>query len=106
MSDRLRAGARSDLLALAKVTFIKSRTARIFWENGFKTVGAIANAQVKDIVPVLLIAQPKKLRLEDEDDRKYEQKLMLKAEVICKSAERVWDQMIQQEMGESLEDLD
>jgi hypothetical protein len=26
-SDRLKAGARSDLLALAKITFIKSRTA-------------------------------------------------------------------------------
>lgn len=26
-SDRLKAGARADLLALAKITFIKSRTA-------------------------------------------------------------------------------
>jgi hypothetical protein len=26
-SDRLKAGARSDLLALAKITFVKSRTA-------------------------------------------------------------------------------
>lgn len=106
MSDRLRAGARSDLLALAQVTFIKSRTARIFWDNGFKTVGAIANAQVKDIVPVLLMAQPKKLRLGDEDDRKYQEKLRLKAEVICKSAGRVWDQMMQAEMDESLEGLE
>lgn len=106
MSDRLRAGARSNLLALAEVTFIKSRTARIFWENGFKTVGAIANAQIKDIVPVLLMAQPKKLRLGDEDDRKYQEKLRLKAEVICKSAGSVWDQMMQQEMDESLKSLE
>lgn len=53
-SDRLNAGAKSDLLALAKVTFIKSRTARVFYENGFKTVAAIANADPKELVPVLM----------------------------------------------------
>ncbi|KAK0119000.1 hypothetical protein ONS96_012073 [Cadophora gregata f. sp. sojae] len=53
-SDRLRAGAKADLLALAEITYIKSRTARVFWENGFKTVAAIAAADVKDIWPVLL----------------------------------------------------
>lgn len=53
-SDRLRAGARADLLALAKVTFIKSRTARVFWENGFRTVAALANADPKELVPILM----------------------------------------------------
>lgn len=47
-SDRLKAGAKSDLLALADITFIKSRTARIFWDNGYKTVGAIAGADSKE----------------------------------------------------------
>ena len=106
MSDRLRAGARADLLALAKVTFIKSRTARIFWENGFKSVGAIANAKVEDIVPVLVMAQPKKLRLAEDDETKYEEKLRAKAEVVSKSAGRVWDMMMQQEMDEGLEGLE
>jgi hypothetical protein len=27
----------------------------VFWENGFKTVAALANANIKDIVPVLLM---------------------------------------------------
>jgi hypothetical protein len=54
MSDRFKAGARADLLALAEVTFVKSRTARIFWDNGYKSVGAIAAADVKDLVPILL----------------------------------------------------
>jgi hypothetical protein len=50
-------GAKSDLLALAQVSFIKSRTARIFWENGFKTVAALAAADVKDILPILLMVR-------------------------------------------------
>lgn len=53
-SDRLKAGARSDLLALSKITFIKSRTARVFYENGFKSVAAIANADPRELVPVLM----------------------------------------------------
>lgn len=53
-SDRLNAGARSDLLALAKITFVKSRTARVFYDNGFKTVAAIANADPKELVPILI----------------------------------------------------
>jgi hypothetical protein len=36
------------------VTYIKSRTARIFWDNGYKSVGAVAAANVYDLVPVLL----------------------------------------------------
>jgi hypothetical protein len=71
-SDRLMAGARTDLLALAKLPFIKSRTAyeslrsmikqqllidnlrRIFWENGFRTIASIANADPKELVPILM----------------------------------------------------
>lgn len=47
-------GARSDLLALAQVTYVKSRTTRIFWDNGYKTVGAVAAANVHELDPVLL----------------------------------------------------
>lgn len=106
MSDRLKAGAKADLLALAKVTFIKSRTARIFWDNGFKSVGALANARVEDIMPILLQAQPKKLRLGPEDDEKYQKKLAMKAEVIVKSAGRMWESMVQAELDEGFEGLE
>ena len=51
------AGAKSDLLALAEIKFIKSRTARVFWKNRFKTVAAVVAADVKELVPVLLQAQ-------------------------------------------------
>ena len=55
MRDRLKAGARADLLELAKIPFIKSRTARLFWENGMKSLRAVAAAEVKDIVPILVL---------------------------------------------------
>ncbi|CAG8957860.1 hypothetical protein HYFRA_00000200 [Hymenoscyphus fraxineus] len=96
--DRLKAGAKSDLLALAEITYIKSRTARIFWENGFKTVGAVAGVDPKDLLPVLLLAQPKKPRLDPVSEEKYIQKLRMKAEVISKSANRIWERQMQAEL--------
>ncbi|KAJ2905036.1 hypothetical protein MKZ38_006429 [Zalerion maritima] len=97
-TDRLRAGARSDLLALAKITFVKSRTARVFWDNGFKTVAIIANAGPDELVPVLMQAQPSKLRLKDHDEEKYKEKLLAKAKVIADSASRLWQMQIQEEL--------
>ncbi|KAI1637387.1 P-loop containing nucleoside triphosphate hydrolase protein [Biscogniauxia mediterranea] len=99
-SDRLKAGAKSDLLALAKITFIKSRTARVFYENGFKTVASIANADPKELVPVLLQAQPTKIRLKSKDEQKYEEKLLAKAQIITDSANRLWQLEMQQDVDE------
>ena len=55
MRDRLQAGARADLLEMAQVAYVKSRTARLLWENGFKTLRALAEADPKDLVPVLMM---------------------------------------------------
>lgn len=55
MSDRLKAGAKADLLELAKIPFVKSRTARIFWENGLKDLRAVAEAEARNLVPILLL---------------------------------------------------
>jgi replicative superfamily II helicase len=89
-SDRLKAGAKSDLLALARITFVKSRTARVFWDNGLRSVAAVANADPQELVPVLMQAQPNKIRLEAKDEQKYKEKLLLKAKVIADSANRLW----------------
>ncbi|KAL6868447.1 P-loop containing nucleoside triphosphate hydrolase protein [Trichoderma novae-zelandiae] len=99
-SDRLMAGARTDLLALAKIPFIKSRTARVFWENGYRTVGAIANADPKELVLVLMQAQPNKLRIMGKADERFEEKLLAKANVISASANRLWQVQLQAEMAE------
>ncbi|KAI0459378.1 P-loop containing nucleoside triphosphate hydrolase protein [Xylaria acuta] len=98
--DRLRAGAKADLLALAKVTFIKSRTARVFYDNGFKTVASLANADPKELVPILMQAQPSKLRDKSKDEQKYEEKLLAKAQVIADSANRLWQAEMQQDLDE------
>ncbi|KAI1864264.1 hypothetical protein JX265_008635 [Neoarthrinium moseri] len=100
VSDRLKAGARADLLALAQITFIKSRTARVFYDNGFKTVAAVANADPSELVPVLIQAQPMKIRLKKQDEQKYEEKLFAKAEIISNSANRLWQIQMQQDIEE------
>lgn len=55
MRDRLEAGARADLLEMAQVTFVKSWTARLLRDNGFKNLRALAEAEPKDLVPVLMM---------------------------------------------------
>ncbi|KAK4043634.1 P-loop containing nucleoside triphosphate hydrolase protein [Parachaetomium inaequale] len=97
-SDRLKAGARSDLLALAKITFVKSRTARIFWDNGLKTVAAVANADPKELLPILMQAQPNKVKLGAKDEQKFTDKLLAKAKIIADSANRLWQIEMQQEL--------
>ena len=62
MSDRLKAGARADLLELARIPFVKSRTARIFWENGFRGFRSVAESDAKDLLPILLLVGHDPLR--------------------------------------------
>ncbi|KAL8734212.1 MAG: hypothetical protein Q9166_001698 [cf. Caloplaca sp. 2 TL-2023] len=84
MSDRLKAGARADLLDLARIPFIKSRTARVFWENGMQSLRAVSEAEAKEL------AQPKRYNVEKAEDQRYQQKLLLKSEVIIEAASRLW----------------
>ncbi|KAK3953105.1 hypothetical protein QBC32DRAFT_388704 [Pseudoneurospora amorphoporcata] len=98
LADRLKAGARADLLGLSQITFVKSRTARVFWDNGFKTVAVVANADPKELVPVLMQAQPSKVRLEAKDEQKYLDKLLAKAKIITDSANRIWQIEMQQQL--------
>ena len=90
MVDRLRAGARADLLEMAQVTHVKSRMARILWENGFKSVRALAEAEAKDLVPVMMLAQSSKLRMQGEARAKLMLALAQKAEMMVASANRLW----------------
>ncbi|TLS27380.1 hypothetical protein PpBr36_05298 [Pyricularia pennisetigena] len=99
-SDRLKAGAKSDLLSLAKIIFIKSRTARVFWDNGFKSVASVANADPEQLVPILMQAQSNKIRLNTHDDRQVKEKLLIKARAITESANRLWQREMQEELVE------
>ena len=84
--------ARADLLEMAQVTYVKSRMARILWENGLKSVRALAEADPKDRVPIMMQAQQsRKLKLTGEAAEKLKQKLQEKAEIMVSSANRLWE---------------
>ena len=102
MLDRLRAGARADLLEMAQVTFVKSRMARLFWENGFKSVRMLAEARVEDLLPIMMLSQKiwKGKGNYKEAMAKLQEKVRSKAEVVVNSAGRVWERMMLIELDE------
>ncbi|KAI5303095.1 hypothetical protein KEM56_000037 [Ascosphaera pollenicola] len=100
MRDRLEAGAKADLLEMAQVAYVKGHTARLLRDNGFKNLKALAEADAKDLVPVLLMAQPgssRKSKGAEENTTgsqkpgRLEQKMLERAEIIVASANRVWE---------------
>jgi DNA polymerase theta len=97
MLDRLHAGARADLLEMAQVAFVKSRMARIFWENGFKSIRALSEADPQALVPVIAQAQARKMKLQGPAATKFTAKLLAKAEIIVSSANRLW---VKQQMAQ------
>ncbi|KAJ5696951.1 hypothetical protein N7536_007363 [Penicillium majusculum] len=103
MRDRLEAGARADLLEMAQVTFVKSWTARLLRDNGFRNLRALAEAEPKDLVPVLMMANPRKAQksqLYPTEAERYTAKLMDKAETIISHAIKIWEREMQIEVEE------
>ncbi|KAJ5086076.1 Helicase C-terminal [Penicillium argentinense] len=103
MRDRLEAGARADLLEMAQVTYVKSWTARLLRENGFKKLRSLAEANPKDLVPILMMVNPRqtqKKQLYPTEAERYAAKLLAKAETIIASANKIWDREIQVELEE------
>ncbi|OQD84425.1 hypothetical protein PENANT_c013G03918 [Penicillium antarcticum] len=101
MRDRLEAGARADLLEMAQVTFVKSWTARLLRENGFRNLRALADAEAKDLVPVLMMVNPRKVQknqLSSAESERYAAKLLVKAETIISHANKIWDRETQVEL--------
>ncbi|KAK9849842.1 Helicase [Penicillium brevicompactum] len=98
MRDRLEAGARADLLEMAQVTFVKSWTARLLRENGYKNLRALADAEVKDLIPILKMANPRKAQkneLSVAESERYTAKLRDKAEIIIAHANKIWEREMQ-----------
>ncbi|KKK12879.1 DNA-directed DNA polymerase theta [Aspergillus rambellii] len=103
MRDRLEAGARADLLEMAQVAYVKGWTARLLRDNGFRNLRALAEADPKDIVPVLMMANSRKTQrnqLHPAEAERYLKKLRAKAEVIVASANRIWEREMQVELEE------
>lgn len=91
MVDRLKAGARADLLELARIPFVKSRTARCLWEAGYKGLRAVAQAEVEAVAQVLLLAQPKRRKIRGAEEEGYLRKVRERAEVVVQAAGRLWE---------------
>ncbi|KAL4925183.1 DEAD/DEAH box helicase [Aspergillus undulatus] len=103
MRDRLEAGARADLLEMAQVTYVKGWTARLLRDNGFRNLRALAEADPKDIAPVLQMVNPRKAQrnqLHPTEAERYAKKLLAKAEVIVASANKIWEREMQPELDE------
>jgi len=123
MQSRLYASARADLLEMAQVTFVKGRMARLLYENGFKSVRALSEADArKDILPIMMgVSGWKFKRIErdvksggdtsgeaesEADERKrvnemyemrrkkLEEKLLGKAEVMVRSAGFIYEREV------------
>lgn len=39
---------------MAKLPYVKGFTARVFWDGGMRSISAIAESDVEDIVPLLV----------------------------------------------------
>lgn len=91
-SWRLDLGVKDDLMDLARIPYVKSYTARVFHDNGLKTVAAVAASKKEVLVKVLEMAQPKKLRLRQEEEGKMRARLEERAEVILTAARRIFRQ--------------
>jgi hypothetical protein len=63
--------------------------ARILWENGFKSVRALVEAEAKDLVPIMMLAQSRKLQMQGEAREKLMAAWKQKAEAIVGSANRL-----------------
>ncbi|KAL2798213.1 hypothetical protein BJX66DRAFT_54208 [Aspergillus keveii] len=101
MRDRLEAGARADLLEMAQVTYVKGWTARLLRDNGFRNLRALAEANPKDVVPVLMMVNPRKRnQLPPSEIERYTKKLLAKAEVIVASANKIWEREMQLDLDE------
>ncbi|KAF7588638.1 hypothetical protein BBP40_005449 [Aspergillus hancockii] len=104
MRDRLEAGARADLLEMAQVTYVKGWTARLLRDNGFSNLRALAEANAKDLVPVLMMqANPRKVQRSQthhSEAERYSKKLLAKAEIIVASANKIWEREMQVELDD------
>lgn len=90
MSDRLKAGGRAELLELAQIPYVKSRTARVFWDTGFRSIRSVAEADVQDILPMLMSLRARKGDLVSSDHDRLLQKVTHKAAIIIGAASRLW----------------
>ena len=63
----------------------------------------MANADPKELVPILMQARPNKVRVEGKSEDKYLEKLLAKARVITDSANRIWRKLMSRQETRTIE---
>ncbi|KAI5852311.1 P-loop containing nucleoside triphosphate hydrolase protein [Tricharina praecox] len=93
-SWRLDLGVKDDLVDLARLPFVKSRTARVFYEAGLRTMENVADAKVEVLVNVLAKAMPGANR------GRVREKCEERAKIVAAAARRILDRRRQEELDE------
>ncbi|KAF8535721.1 P-loop containing nucleoside triphosphate hydrolase protein [Trichophaea hybrida] len=88
-SWRLDLGAGEELVNLARLPWVKSATARCFWENGLRSIETVAETEVERLKEVLVMALPGRVRGRDREVMM--KRLRGRAEVVSKAAKRMWE---------------
>lgn len=95
-TSRLDMGVRDDLVELARLPFVKSKTARVFWEEGLKKVEDVMREGVEKVEDVLWKSLPERVRRkrdeagDGEEGRKLAGMMRERAEIVVRAAERLW----------------
>lgn len=98
MRDRLHAEAKADLLELARIPWVKNRTARLLWENGYRGLRRVAEADVEALAGVLVLAQPRRAKTAGPGEEAYLAKMRERAEAMVGWAARVYEKEAAMEM--------
>lgn len=99
-TSRLDMGVRDDLVELARLPFVKSKTARVFWEEGLKKVEDVVREGAAKVEEVLWKSLPERVRRmrdevgvdgeADEEGKKLGARMRERAEIVVKAAERLY----------------
>jgi replicative superfamily II helicase len=96
---RLDLGVKDDLIELAKLPWVKSATARVFWDCGLRSIEIVSKEGEEKVLEALVMAQPKKLRLRVHEGG-IRGKLKGRAEIVVKAAQKLWEQECMVELEE------
>ena len=88
-SWRLDVGVAEELAGLACLPWVRSATARVFWQQGLHGVKAVADAPVERVLAVLVAALPQRVRRAELDAMR--RRLRGRAETVVATTRRLWD---------------
>jgi replicative superfamily II helicase len=88
-SWRLDVGVAEELAGLARLPWVRSVTARVFWQHGLRSIEAVADAPVERVLAVLIAALPQRVRRAELDA--MQRRLRGRAETVVAAARRLWD---------------